>query len=803
MPAQVLHLSNLGWPPILLALLLTTIVSSGTLYLAHVLGTGYIGTLSATLLSTICYTAICIQASPHTSDSDRRLESNPAHVATILRALGGTCWTLFATVRFLCRSLEVAFHCGAVLFSLACHVVEIADSTITFIARACVATIEGVIWAFNTITLCASIVTCTLERICRIGGALSTVVNLDLVRWIAKTSNGAVYNWTSSVVGGQDIYSSVTAPSAWIWSTQPFIDCYNRIRCSIKVVRDQIQVHARKRDVRREVLEEHGLEGILAISHPEPAVDSPAVITPRDKITATARSPSTQRATIHAREHYSDATDSRQYAHVVKIDALLDPMESKGDVEFPKCNTAGTLNVEILAFRTTVEIDDEACTENAHLRGEVSFQIVYGEGFTSVFEHVNHSVSASLALSGADLVKTYVYTTSETTASTSADANDLPSAVSVVNASTCRTTGAEDLESIHPLSVVRHARDTTYSSSELEISDDPATHLEDSDTTLCEATASQALWKIPSLPSWDQVVWDIGRRSCKLPPSLPRESVASQILRILGQDETRLISSRAIHSFTRLLQLGQASQSLLKDRGGSTSSGPEKRSPTTGLELVPARGSIPSTLAPSATSAALPPDGQPIKISRRARCRARKRAAEAEAQARAAEAQLSSCECVLTIQPSQPETLAVQEDSPLEEARDDGAGPAAPLTRPKRMSRNARVRARNAAARRAQAVQAVEQELGREPTAEEVEEKLEQMKKELNWATRMNHARTASQKAVVAITLRQALVAAAVQASASAAAAAGRSSRTDTVNGVEHHRDIRIGDGQATQRTVV
>ncbi|KAI0742567.1 hypothetical protein C8Q80DRAFT_1346265 [Daedaleopsis nitida] len=325
---------------------------------------------------------------------------------------------------------------------------------------------------------------------------------------------------------------------------------------------------------------------------------------------------------------------------------------------------------------------------------------------------------------------------------------------------------------------------TFDSTDDLDAYDDSFSVLEDPDATLREDSTSEVLCKPESPGICDDVASTLKHAVPESTAPPCQDRVAEQIYKILCEDQSRLDSSASLRSFAALLRLRVAngataapiedfSDRSATDNAATSQPASDASTPVSALQLKKKsrrrRGRGGKGLAAKLAASYTPPaelssstTSLPAAYSSSAPAPTQTQAADEAKSLPASTPETSSCVPTLPHE-------SVDKDDVLSGGADDDTPPTTvepPAPHRPRMSRNARARAKNAAAKRNTATQALVEKLGRAPTEEEIQEKLEEMKKAHNWATRMNHARTASRKALVAITARQAFYVAVVEAAA-------------------------------------
>ncbi|KAI0742561.1 hypothetical protein C8Q80DRAFT_914353 [Daedaleopsis nitida] len=414
---------DLGWPPILPALRLAAVLSLGTVYLAHGLDTGSVGTLAVGLLWTLCFSDIWTLATSTSPDFNSRRHSNMNLAHTVIvglqviarrlyaqaaslrktsrivfRVVRGTYRALSAAICFLRWSLEVAYRCGAEFFATVRDIVNTVDLILTAVAEVLVVLVEGAICIYKTIGWSTRILTCTLLRV---GRAIPVLVAsasrlstsgatriVESVIWILATSRVHV-----GVLG---VYMDLAAPIVWSWSIQCLSDCFSCVSLFVDTLDDFLKAYVSKiESARGTSQEEDGFEAVLALQQLESIMVHNAVPLPVIKVATTPCLQSVAMLSVQcAISHIYQPTslpseDSEQYECFDHGDFTYDPVDYMEASDFTGSHAVGTLIMELHEFECTVVYDDEACTVTTYVYGRLSFKVVYGEECPSAFEDVH------------------------------------------------------------------------------------------------------------------------------------------------------------------------------------------------------------------------------------------------------------------------------------------------------------------------------------------------------------------------------------------------------------------------------
>ncbi|KAI0742555.1 hypothetical protein C8Q80DRAFT_1329032 [Daedaleopsis nitida] len=849
-----LQVQDLGWPPILPALRLAAVLSFGTVYLAHGLHTGSVGTLAVGLLWALCFSDIWTLATSTSPDFNSRRHSNMNLAHTVIvglqlfarhlyaqaaslkktsrivfRVVRGTYRALSAAIRFLRWSLEVAYRCGGEFFATVRDIVNTVDSILTAVAEVLVVIVEGAICIYKTIGWSTRILTCTLLRVGRAIPVLVASASRLSTSGATRIVESVIWILAASCVhvGVLGVYMDLAAPIVWSWSVQFLSYCSTCVHLFVDALDDLLKAYVSKMEIARETSqEEHGFE-------------------------------------------LTYMSNSDQYECFDHGDFTYDPVDYMEASDFTGSHAVGTLIMELHDFERTVVYDDEACChhgeecpsafedvpDHAPCTSWDDLDNTCCDAWISTVKHsdllcitstgstttvkssparVEYSTSTVVAVRTRSLCITWHDEATPSAASATTVKSSptrieyltsivvavatptlciawhgeatldvaTPTLMSVSKMSTpvditsqrvrpmlyltCYEDSDYKATSVtSPLCITGHEHDTTFDSTDdVDAYDDSFSVLEDPDATLCEDSTSEVLCKPESPGICDDVASTLTHAlpESTAPPSQDR--VAEQIYKILCEDQSRLDSSASLRGFAALLQLRVAngataapiediSDHSAADNAATSRPASEASTPVSALQLkkksrrrrgrggkglaakLAASSTPPAELYPSSTSL-------PAAHSSSAPALTHTQAADDATSSPASTPETSSCVPTLPHE-------SVDKDNVLSGGADDDTPPTTaepPAPHRPRMSRNARVRAKNAAAKRNTATQALVEKLGRVPTEEEIQEKLEEMKKAHNWATRMNHARTASRKALVAITARQAFYVAVVEAAA-------------------------------------
>ncbi|KAI0742571.1 hypothetical protein C8Q80DRAFT_1189428 [Daedaleopsis nitida] len=408
-----LQAQDLGWPPILPALRLATVLSLGTVYLAHGLDTGSVGTLAVGFLWTLCFSDIWTLAASTSPIFNRRRHSDMdlrqtvivglevlarrlyAHATSlrktsriVFRVVRWTYRAMSAAICFLRWSLEVAYRCGADFFGIVRDVVNTVDSTLTAVAEVFVVIVEGAICIHKTIVRSTRILTGTLLRVGRAVKVLVVIASRLLACGATRILDEAVCILAASrVYVGVLVYLHLAALIVWSWSVQLLSHCFNCVRLFVDALDDLLKAYVSKMEMGREISqEEHGFELESTMVHnavPLPAVKVPTTPCLQQAVAML----SVQGAISHTYLFTSlPSEDSEQYECFEYGDFTYDPVEYMEASDFTGSHAVGTLIMELHDFERTVVYDDEACTETTYVYGRLTF---YGEECPSAFEDVH------------------------------------------------------------------------------------------------------------------------------------------------------------------------------------------------------------------------------------------------------------------------------------------------------------------------------------------------------------------------------------------------------------------------------